>query len=518
MNKSLLERLLEYYDISYDEYLKITQPVDLSNFAAGHEFKDMDKAVTLVNEVISNNGKIMVYGDYDADGMMGTSILTKMFSYIGYVNSYYLPNRYQDGYGITLKHAEEYVQAGFKLVITVDNGISAFESIEYLHNHGVKVLILDHHQMQQDLPKADVIIHPIISEFGSTPSSGAFTAFMFSISFLKRTDKYLATLASISLISDMMPILDYNRSLLRAVINSYTPGEFLPIHLLSDGDKFDENCIGMKIAPRINSIGRLVDNDSINDVIKFFTTNDEEYILNYFSHILEMNEERKNLIKNISINDSISASDKAIVIKGDYKEGIIGLIANSLSSKYGVPAIVFAPSLNDELKGSARAPVGFDIVKIFTALSPLLTTYGGHALAGGCSIKNNDYDQFKKSFISLAESIPFEKQSHQNIPITIAELTTENYELINSFSPFGESWKAPVLKLNRIKTDVLTYSRDQNHILSYLGFSLKLTGFNCKKEDVSRYQFINITGYLRKNSYKGKTFLEFTIKEYSESK
>ena len=231
MNQSLLQRLLDYYHIDHDKYLELIAPKDLTNFREGHEFDEIDKAVTLVKDVISKRGKIIVYGDYDADGVMGTSILVKMFQYLGVVVDYYLPNRYLDGYGINMEHAEEYIKQKYDLVITVDNGITANEPIDLLHENGVKVLILDHHQVGEVIPNADSICHPTYSHFGDVASSGAFTAFIFSTALLGRVDKYLATLAAVSLISDMMPLLEYNRNLLRAVIKDYEHGEFLALEL-----------------------------------------------------------------------------------------------------------------------------------------------------------------------------------------------------------------------------------------------------------------------------------------------
>ena len=129
MNKPLLEKLLDFYNISYDEYLYMTRDVSLDTFQGGHQFDDIDNAVKLVKDAIANKDKIMIYGDYDADGIMGTSILVKMFQYLDVVVDYYVPSRYVDGYGLSLEHAKEYVKNGYNLVITVDNGISAFEPI-----------------------------------------------------------------------------------------------------------------------------------------------------------------------------------------------------------------------------------------------------------------------------------------------------------------------------------------------------------------------------------------------------
>ena len=518
MNKSLLERLLDYYHIDYPEYLKITAPTSLDTFANGHQFDDIDKAVNLVKEAINKHHKIIIYGDYDADGVMGTSILVKMFEYLGVVVDYYLPNRYLDGYGLNVEHAQEYINAKYDLVITVDNGITAFEAIELLHNNGVKVLILDHHQNKEEVPLADAICHPIYSHFGETSSSGAFTAFMFSIALLGRIDKYLATLASISLISDMMPLLEYNRNLLRSVINGYKHGEYLAIDLLGDNEPFNEALIGMKIAPRINSIGRLCEDTSINEIVKYFISNDKDFILHYHEHILQMNDARKQISK-IEIDESeIPIEAKSIVIKGDYKEGIIGLIANSLMIKYQIPVVVFAKSIDNSLKGSARAPEGFDIVETFNELSDILLASGGHAMAGGCSINESDYEEFKRRFNEIAISKPIQKVIHTSIDIGISELSLENYELINSFGPFGESWPTPLFNLKHIKVSTLTYSRDHKHIITSVGNRLKLVYFNYPKKELESLVYIDVIGTINKRIFQGYTYLEFNIKEAIPSK
>ena len=517
MNKSLLERLLDFYHISYEEYLLINKDVNLTNFCAGHSFDSIDKAVDLVKEVIAKKGEIIVYGDYDADGVMGTSILVKMFDYLGIIVDYYIPNRYIDGYGLNIKHAEEYVQKGYDLVITVDNGITAFEAIEYLHNNGVKVLVLDHHQAQDILPLADAICHPIVSHFGEVASSGAFTAFIYSISLLGRVDKYLALLASISLISDMMPLLDYNRSLLRAMFKEYKPGEFLPVDLLADGEMIDETVIGMKIAPRINSIGRLIEDESIGEIVKFFISDNKDFILNYYSFILQINDERKAISK-IDLNYlNLDINEPSIIIKGDFKEGIIGLIANSIMIKYGKPVIVFTKSLDDSLKGSARAPEGYDIVESFNELKEYLLTSGGHSNAAGCSIKESDFEVFKKKFSDSISKKPVKKVEHPYIDIGMSELSFENLALIQSFSPFGENWPAPNFRLRHIKVDTLTYSKDHKHIVTSLGNKLKLVYFNYPSDFLVSKKFVDVVGVLAKKSYKGNEYLEFNCREFIDN-
>ena len=195
--EDLLTRLLNFYHLDNESYALLNAPVDETNFASGHHFKDMEKCVAVVKEAIANKKKIFVYGDYDCDGIMSISILVKMFAYIDYPVSYHVPNRYNDGYGLTLKKSQEIVENGYDLLITVDNGVTAFEGIEYAKSHGLQVLVFDHHQPEEKLPNADYFLHPSISEFGDVPTSAGFVTFMFALNFLNRFDQYLATLAAI---------------------------------------------------------------------------------------------------------------------------------------------------------------------------------------------------------------------------------------------------------------------------------------------------------------------------------
>ena len=515
MNKDLLARLLDYYHISEEEYASLIREVNPSNFALGHHFNQMEEAVAFTKDVMKEKGNIFIYGDYDADGVMGTSILVKMFKYVNYPVESYLPNRYQDGYGLTLKKAQECIDNNVSLVITVDNGVSAFEPILLLKDHGVKVLVLDHHTAQEELPVADYIIHPLLSHFGETPSSGAFTAFMFSIAFLGRFDKYLAILASISLISDMMPLKEYNRDLLRLMIQEYKDGEFYQIDILKDGDPFDENSIGMKIAPKINAIGRICETNDINKLVNFFTDDKKENLLNYINWINETNEFRKDASKEaVDRLGDIPEGTPAIVYLDDIKEGLLGLVANHLVNKYHVPTIVFSlDHTGESYKGSCRAPEGFNIVDAFNQLKDLTIVSGGHPQAGGCTVSKENFEEFKKRFIEISKNTPIEYVEKPSVTIKMTELTMDNYDLVQSFSPFGESWKAPLFKLESINTGSLFYSRNGEHILTQIGNNSKITGFYFSRERMQQYRYVDLIGSLRKSEYRGIISLEFLIKE-----
>ena len=519
--ESLFKRLLDYYQISEDDYRSLTMPVNEDNFYLNHSFKDMNKCVEVVKKAVKENKKIFIYGDYDADGIMSVSILVKMFQYINYPVSYHVPNRYLDGYGLTLKRSEEIVNNGYDLLITVDNGITAFEGIEYAKNHGLEVLIFDHHQPDTVLPIADYILHPTVSEFGDVATSAGFVTFMFALNYLGYFDQYLATLASISLVSDMMPLVSYNRNLLRLAIELYKKNSFYAIDLLKDKEPFTEVSIGMRIAPKINAIGRLIDDDSyLSRTVEFFTSEDKNLLLNYNEWINSVNDERKGITKEASEDSKdVDTSKAAIVTVIDQKEGIIGLIANGFVKKYCKPVVVFALDQSGEYyKGSSRAPKGFNVVDAFNQMGDLLEACGGHAMAGGCTIKKENYEAFKEAFIAIAEKTEITQDDESVIPLYINDINFDNYQLVATFSPFGENWPAPQFKLSRIKASSLMYSRDMQHILTSIGNSARLTGFYFSKEKMSEYQYVDMIGTLRLSTFFNKTTVEFLISDIFESK
>ena len=518
-NISIKEKLLNFYKVSESDYEKLIADFDHTNFAHGNKFERMEDAVTLVKRAMDNLENIAIYGDYDADGIMGTSILVKMFKYLHYPVSYYIPSRYLDGYGLTLKYAQKAVENNVRLVITVDNGICANEPIKYLKDNGVKVLVLDHHSVPEILPNADVIIHPQYSKFSEIASSGAFTAFMFSYELLGRFDKYLSTLAAISLISDMMPLVDYNRNFLRLVFKNYKDGEFPQIDLLKESDPFDENAIGMKIAPKINALGRIIETDEINKIVSYFTEDNKEELLNYLKWINETNEFRKTASKESTDEiEQMQIDDDAIVVISNAKEGLLGLIANHLCSKHQRPTVVLTLDHSGEiLKGSCRAPNGFNVVDAFNAMGDLMVTAGGHAMAGGCSIKKENFETFKAKFREFARTTPLKIEKKEEIDITLSDITFESYNIIKSFSPFGENWPAPTFNVPRIRTSSLTFTKSLEHIMTFIGQGVKLTGFYMSKEQLSQYKFVDLTGKFRTSLYRGYTSLEFLISSFKEN-
>jgi single-stranded-DNA-specific exonuclease len=517
MKLTLFERLLNYYGINEEEYSLLIQDKNLEEILSYKNFDNIIEASKLVLDYVKNNKKILIYGDYDADGVMATSILSKTLSYLNYKANYYIPNRYIDSYGINVTNAEKIIKAGYDLVITVDNGVSAFEAISLLKENGVKVIILDHHLIQEDVPNADYIIHPSYSNYGKTPTSAGFVTYMFSIALLNRCDKYLATLAAISLVSDMMPLVSYNRDLLKNVIKNYKKGEFKNLDLLLEDSLFDEDGIGVKIAPKINAIGRIIKDTTINRIVKYFISNDEKELLSYLNWINSINEERKNITKTAkeAIMDKISNYDEnkaSISLITDLEEGLIGLIANTVLSEKKLPTIIFTISGDDLIKGSARSLPGFDVMEVFSLAKDFAITYGGHALAGGILIKKEDFSKFEAIFEEYAKTHPGSDNFSDAFLIGINEINEENYELIKTFSPFGEGWKAPTFYLKNIKNSSLTYSRNLEHIITSIGFNSRIVAFYPDKNVINNNQYLDLYGRLKETTFANRKFLDFVVK------
>ncbi len=524
MRKSLLERLLDFYKISYDEYLELTKEISLDDIPSYENFPHIQEAKDLVLDHIYDGKRIMIYGDYDADGIMATSILVKAFQEFKYTPGYYIPSRYLDGYGINVTKAAQIVEKGYDLVITVDNGICANEAIKILKDNGVKVIVLDHHERGEELPDADYIFHPTISGFGNIASSGAFVTYMFATALLGWHDKYLGTLASISLISDMMPLVGYNRDFLKVIFSNYKKGEFLPIDYLLEESDFDETSIGMGVAPKINAVGRVVKNTNINRLVKYFTSEDESDILSYAQWINAQNELRKEITVEAQnkLLDALKheSSVHSIIVEIDIIEGLIGLLANKLVTQFDTPCIVFTPSEEDPsiLKGSARAKEGFSIVDAFNYIKDLTITSGGHALAGGITIEKKNLEKVKDKFDEYCRLNPCKPPRKEYIDIQISEISRENYELIKSFGPFGEAHRPPLFLLKHVKVNELTYSKNREHIISPFGIKQKFLGFNVNKEILENNKYVDFVGTIRLNKYKNNITTEFFIVDIKPSK
>ncbi len=516
---AFIDKLLDYYGITYDEYLTLTRDLDFNTYQIPTDFSGMKEASEFVKEAIAGHAKIMVYGDYDTDGIMSTSIIVKSLMQLGVEPGYYIPSRYLDGYGMTLDKAKEIAEKEYNLVILVDNGVSVYEPIIYLRDKGIAVVVIDHHTLSEKLPIANYLIHPDIARYGDTAVSAGYLAYLFSFYLLGHFDYRLAMLAAISTVSDMMPLREYNRDLLRSVFKSYRIGLYPAIDTLNEGLNFDEEGISNRISPKINAIGRMVKDTTINRLVRYFVTDDSELIAKYALWINEVNTERKAISEQIIKSVESMEAEPSYVLRYDIGEGMLGIIANTILHKFNVPVVCLCPDsiLEGCLRGSIRTPEGYDVIEIFNGLSKYLVASGGHTNAGGLTIRESEFKDFTHDFKELVSHMEKVEITEKVIDVQITELLLENYYLVHKLSPYGVSWEKPLFQLSHLKTDTLEYSRNGEHIITKLSMNAKLVGFGLPREAVSAYKFIDVTGYMEENEYRGHVNLDFVIKGLKES-
>lgn len=508
---SFLTKLLNYLEISHEDYLKLSAPVTIDDLPPIHAFHHVDTFMTRIEEAIKRDEEVLIYGDYDADGILATSIVKYAFNLRNKAVHTMIPSRYKDGYGITKRVVEKLIKRKISLIITVDNGVSQHEAIAFARENGIDVLVSDHHELNATLPAANAVLHPELSTLPALNSCGAYMALVISKAILGYYDPYLVTLAAIATVADMMPLVDRNRTLVRLGIAFANQHQYLALIRLSDSNFFDEQTFGMRLAPRINALGRLSQNYEANILIEYFTTNDAKRIYDIAAYVETVYEERKKMSKASELTaDELDHS--AIVLLSDELEGVLGLLAQSYVQTYHKPALVFTKSSEDPtlLKGSARSSHGFNVVEAFSALKEYIIASGGHPEAGGLTIKADDFPKFKQAFNDIAHHNPLIVKEEKHMVASLEELTPKNYEMIQALAPFGFKWPSPKVAIFVTNLAVMRLSRDGKHIISVLKSGVKLVGFNLG-EQVKNREKCTLYGHFSQSSFNGKSSIDFKI-------
>ena len=511
------QKILDYYSLTEEDYKKLTKPVSELKLPDFNLPPDMPKIKERIFNAIKNNEKIIIYGDYDCDGICSTTIMVKAFEMLGYKASYYIPTRYNDGYGLNVNNVIKMKTAGFSLIITVDNGICQHEAIDKANELGMDVIVIDHHEVPEEQVHALGIIHPSVSHISEEFGCGAFMSLITSAALLGSYDPYLTTLAGLATISDMMELVGFNRNVVRIALDYLKKNRYPTLMSLIESDTITEKSFGLDIAPKINAVGRLVDDKNINRLVRFLLSEDIDEIFKLSSWIKNTNELRKTLTKEAVEGLPKDMFDKeGIVLKLDIKEGLIGLIANRLLNEYNVPVIVFTEDSIDKnfLKGSVRSKEGFNVQKAFESLSKYIVGGGGHAFAAGLSIKASDLEAFSSDFIALCKEYKFTKVEPPSIELKLQEINFTNYDILREFSPFGIGFPEPVFSLKDLPTKSLQFISFGKHLSTPISINSKILGFNMPESEIKSYVSIDLFGNLSTSTYRGKTTVEFRVSDF----
>ncbi len=455
-------------------------------------FKDMEKALVRLFEVINTGGKIMIYGDYDADGVCSTTVLYEAVTGLGANVEIYIPFRDTEGYGLNQKVTQQIIDQKFDLVITVDCGVANVTEVKMFQDSGIDVIILDHHEEPLVLPQPLALINPNVKSCGYPESRlcGAGVAFKFVQAIIKWQEKHdlavklplgfekwLLDLVAVATVGDIVPLLKENRVLVKygLVVLEKTKNLGLAklIELVSQRPgKIDSEYIGWRLVPRINAAGRV---NHASAAFYLLTAKTEEEAEKWVGMLDENNKHRQKLTERILIEAEaqvalIGTEAKAIIIDGeDWPTGVLGLAAGRLSDKYHRPALVFSRE-GDKYVASGRSIEEFDITATLKQCNDLLERYGGHPQACGLTIIGAEkFAQFKEKFLKLAAEkltgVELVKSLAVEAEIKLNQVNWQLFDELEKFEPFGEANEKPLFLIKNLRVETVgTVGADGKHL------------------------------------------------------
>ena len=475
INKKLVEYIfyLGYNTVEkFDDYLNYKEicysPFDLNGMA---------EAVHRIKQAISKNEKILIFGDYDVDGIGATAILTLYFRSIGVNVSYFLPSRYEDGYGLSIDTADKILNE-FKpdLIITVDCGISCWQEVDYIKSKGVDIIVTDHHEIPDVLPNT-IIIDPKLPNqsypFKNLCGAGVALKLVYALSDLETCKRYY-TICAISTISDLVDLVDENRYIVHYGLKNFEKDCPKGLKWLLQRQKISmpsASDIAFKLTPKLNAAGRLGD---ATLSLGLYLTEDESSIDRICTDLINLNLRRQQICNTIyeQTLNKINIRNKIIIIKDDaWESGVLGIVAAKLVGIYERPVIVLTlDPRTDRYVGSARGPSNYNIFEILSACSKYLATFGGHSMAGGLGIEKDQFDAFEEFIINYVNSLEIKPiQNYYDFKVEQDEIDEKFINDLTRLEPYGIANQKPKIMLGNCSRQVALMNRHNEHITLNLG-------------------------------------------------
>ena len=495
---------------------------------------DMEIAVKRIVKAIENKEKIMIYGDYDADGITSITVLKKYLNEIGLKTGEYIPNRLNEGYGLNKDAISKIYNDGYKLMITVDCGISGLEEVDYANSLGMEIIITDHHEPAEKLPEAIAVIDAKRKDnkypFNQLAGVGVVFKLIQAISKELKLEekeylKYL-DLVCIGTISDIVPLVDENRVIAKLGLKLIEKTKNIGLKTLlniADLKKIDSNAISFGVAPRINACGRMGFQE---EALQLFLTEDSEKATTIAKRLVQFNQERQAKEKQIfeEVIEKIEKDDKdkkcIVLAEENWHHGVIGIVASKITEIYYKPSILICLE-GDKGKGSGRSVPGFDLYTALTKCSDYIEKFGGHSMAIGITIKKENFEKLKETIEKYAqESNISDIMPIINIDkeINLKNINIEEVKSLELLEPFGEANKMPLFLLRNLKIDSiralsggkhlkLTLKQD-NNIVDAIGFNMG----DLSKEYLLGDK-VDVVGTIEINSFGNKENIQINLKD-----
>ena len=526
--------LLLQRDVNSLDKAKFFFRPELDSLYDPYLMKDMEKAVVRINNASSE--KIMILGDYDVDGTTSTSMLYTYFNHRNYDLIYYIPDRYKEGYGVSLESIDYAKDNKISLIITVDCGIKAVNQVEYANSNGIDVIICDHHLPDTKVPKAYAVLNPKQSDctYPFKDLCGCGIAYkLITAHNLKSENKLnirsLLDFVALATVSDMMPLIDENRVMvfhgLKEINNNPRLG--LRNFLKSNNNKVDESKISFNIGPRINAAGRMKNGKIIVDLL---VEEDPNKAMSLSNEVEFLNSKRRATEKDVFENvvEKIDHSKYSNIIYGkNWSTGVLGIVASRIIEKSYKPTIIITDFDQELLTGSVRSVSGFDVYDALVKCEKYLYQFGGHKFAAGVKIEKSKLNLFSENFEkTVKETVDgnmFQRKHKYDLEVSFSDLSIENVKIISRMSPFGLENKRPIFRSNNCKIvdDLKFVGKESQIVKSYIMDSsntkLPFISFIKKDELVNLKSSFNVLFTTSINSYSGKDQVEIIIKEISSN-
>jgi single-stranded-DNA-specific exonuclease len=502
--------------------------------------KDMEKAVTRLDQALHRGEKILIYGDYDVDGTMSVSFLYQFLLNQGHREvDFYLPDRYKEGYGLSEEGIQYAADQGVSLLITVDCGIRAQEPVDNARRKGMDVIICDHHLPAKEWPFATAVLDPKRPDcsYPNENLSGCGVAFKLAQGLLRywgKSDEELQSLTDfvvISIASDVMPVVDENRILatygLRQLQHTRKHGLRALIKVSNRKHPLRISDIVFGIGPIINASGRMADADL---VVKLMLAETRSVAKEYAEQLRYRNEMRREYDKRtadeareeVQDNGTLESRKSLVLYQPHWHKGVIGIVAARLSADFHRPTVILTKS-DDLLVGSARSAGNVDLFQAIEQCEDLLLSYGGHTHAAGLSMKEENWeafsDRFERSIDSIMPEDGLQPFIHVAAEIELSEITTAFHESLQQFAPFGPANRNPVFVSTKVQAfgNIELLKEEHIRLMVKQGDSKPLHviafGMGHLYEQFSQHQEFTICYSIEVNHWGGKKNLQLMLKD-----
>lgn len=498
---------------------------------------DMQQAVTRISDAIMNGEKITIYGDYDVDGLTSTTIMYEALESLGADVDFYIPNRFEDGYGPSLPVYQRLVSQGTQLIITVDNGVTGFEPIKYAHQYGVDVIVTDHHELPQQLPTdAVAIVHPRYpgSNYPCPHLSGAGVAFKVATALLEEVPTDCLDLVALGTVCDLVSLRGENRVLAALGIQVLQHDERLGIQALCQVAKINQaqltaTDISFQIGPRLNALGRLA---SGVPGVKLLHTLDEQEAQELANFVETQNKKRQQYVRDITDEALVMAQTPTnqarktlILAHKNWHEGVLGIVASRIVEATGKPTLVLRISDDGKTaKGSGRSVTVFHLFNALAKVRDHMIKFGGHHMAVGLTVATDQITTLQTALEQAAQAnddIPAKPSLKIALQLSVSDINEATYQDIQQLAPFGVDNEEPIIQINQPQVSQVQMLGNQHQ-------HLKLTlqdgtnhvnaiGFNLGNIKYDWYQLpFNLATVLTINEWHQQRRVQLQIKDIQQ--